>query len=242
MSDPRIALLNAAHDAADTSRNFRRELDADIVEFDCPAGEIPETFRFDGCVITGSEASVYWDEPWILELKSYVSEAVASDMPCLGICYGHQLLADSLGGLVEGMGEYEIGYREVQHDGEPVLFEGISPEFLVFTTHSDRVTRLPPGADLTAANEYGIHGFRKGNAFGVQFHPEYDMETARRVTEKKERISDEKLARALDSIREENYGAACEAKQLFENFLTYVKETSMDKENPQIRSAVESST
>lgn len=223
MEIPRIALLNAAHDGADTSRNFQRELDADVVEFDCPSGDLPETFDFDACVVSGSRASVYWDEPWIASLKSYVGNAVAANVPFLGVCYGHQLLADVLGGLVEPMDEYEIGYREVQHDGEHVLFDGIDPEFTVFTTHSDRVARLPPGADLIAANEYGIHGFRKGGVFAVQFHPEYDRETALRVTNGKEDLSDEKLARALDSISEENVAAATEARKLFENFIEYVR-------------------
>jgi len=225
MDRPRIALLNAAHDGTDTSRNFRRELDTDIVEFDCPGGELPETLDFDACVVSGSRASVYWDEPWITNLKTYVGDVVAADIPCLGVCYGHQLLADVLGGLVEPMDGYEIGYREVQHDGEQVLFDGIDTEFTVFTTHSDRVTRLPPGAELIAANEYGIHGFRKDDVFAVQFHPEYDVETALRVTRGKENLDDEKLARALGSISEENAAAARDVKRLFENFTAYVKQS-----------------
>jgi GMP synthase (glutamine-hydrolysing) len=229
MTRPRIALLNAS-DGDHTSRNFRRELDAEVVEFDCSAGRLPETVDFDGGVVTGSRASVYWDERWIADLKTYVGNAVAADLPLLGVCYGHQLLADVMGGLVEPMNEYEIGYREVQHDGG-VLLEGIDPEFTVFTTHSDRVTRLPPGADLIAANEYGIHGFRKDSVFAVQFHPEYDIETATRVTNGKETLSDEKLARALNSITEGNAAAARDAKQLFDNFVEYVRESEPAKES-----------
>ena len=222
MSRLRIALLNAAHDDADTRRNFRRELDADLVEFDCPAGELPETVQFDACVVTGSEASVYWDEAWIGDLKRYVGEAIEAGVPTLGVCYGHQLLADVLGGSVEAMGEYEIGYREVRHDGGSLLLDDIDAEFTVFTTHSDRVTQLPPGAELLAENDYGIHGFRKDNAFAVQFHPEYDTPTAESVTMDKD-LPDEKLERVLDGITEENFRAACEAKVLFENFLDYVR-------------------
>ena len=223
MSRPRLALLNAAHDDADTRRNFRRELDADLVEFDCPAGELPDSVQFDGCVITGSEASVYWDEAWIGDLKTYVGDAVEAGLPMLGVCYGHQLLADVLGGSVEDMGEYEIGYREVRHDGDATLFEGIDEEFTVFTTHSDRVAQLPPGATRIAANDYGIHGFRRDNVFTVQFHPEYDTATAEDVTSGKD-LPDERLEHVLDGITEENFQAACEAKTLFENFLGYVRD------------------
>lgn len=225
MSDMRIALLNAAHDGADTRRNFRREVDADLVEYHAPAGDVPETFRFDAAIVTGSRASVYWDEPWIGTLKSWVGDAVQRDLPMLGVCYGHQLLADVLGGRVAGMGEYEIGYRAVRHNGDSVLFDGIDREFTAFTTHSDRVAQLPPGATLTAANDYGIHGFRKGDVFSVQFHPEYDAETAERVTRGKD-LSEETISRVLDGIDSEAIAAASETKTLFDNFTEYVRKHS----------------
>lgn len=216
MQRPRIALLNASQEPS-TVRNFRRELDADLVEF-AVREELPETFAFDAAVVTGSRASVYWDEPWIDALVEWVDEATDRELPLLGVCFGHQVLAEALGGTVEDMGEYEIGYREVEGDG--LLFDDT---VTAFTTHSDAVTELPAGAERTAENDYGIHGFRAGNAFGVQFHPEYDMETARTVTRGKE-LPDERIERVLDGITEENYAAACEAKSLFENFTDYVRE------------------
>jgi len=81
MNRPRIALLNAAHKAADTRENFYRELDAEVAAFHCPSGELPDDFRYDGFVVTGSSASVYWDEPWIGELKEWVGEAVRGQTP-----------------------------------------------------------------------------------------------------------------------------------------------------------------
>ena len=230
MTRLRIALLNAAHDGADTARNFRRELDADLVEFHCPSRDLPETFEFDACVVTGSRASVYWDEPWIGELKSYVGDAIETGMPILGVCYGHQLLADVLGGRVEDMGEYEIGYRTVEHDGENTLLAGVDDDFTVFTTHSDRVVEAPPGATVFAQNDYGLHGFRKGDVFSVQFHPEYDMATAESVTTGKD-LPDERIQQVLDGITDENYAAACEAKTLFENFTNYVRQQVEDGES-----------
>jgi GMP synthase (glutamine-hydrolysing) len=139
MSRLRIALLNAAHDGDHTRRNFRREVDADLVEYHVTEGELPETFAFDACIVTGSRASVYWEEPWIEDLKQYVSAAIDHGLPFLGVCYGHQLLADVLGGRVEGMGEYEIGYRTVEHDGENTLLAGVDEELTVCKTHPDCV-------------------------------------------------------------------------------------------------------
>jgi GMP synthase (glutamine-hydrolysing) len=223
MTRPRIALLNAAHKAESTERNFRREIDADTAEFHCPSGDLPESFAFDGFVVTGSSASVYWEREWIADLKAWVSDALDRGLPAFGVCYGHQLLADVLGGTVEDMGEYEIGYREVERAGADPLLAGIGDSFTVFTTHSDRVATAPPGARVLAENDYGIHAFRKDDAFGVQFHPEYDMDTARVVTEGKEdALSDARIESVLAGITEENYRAAREATRVFDNFVGYV--------------------
>ncbi|WP_115865726.1 type 1 glutamine amidotransferase [Halorussus litoreus] len=229
MSRLRIAFINAAHEGGDTRRNFRRELDADLVEFDANDGHLPDSLDFDGVVISGSRSSVYWDEEWIEPTKEWVREAVEAGLPCLGVCWGHQLLADVLGGEVDHMGEYEIGYREVEHTGDSRLFEGVDERFTVFTTHSDAVVDLPPGATEIASNDYSNHGFRKDHAFGVQFHPEYDAETAETVASGKD-LPDERLQAVLDGITEENYRAACEAKLVFENFCDYVREVRNDAE------------
>lgn len=224
MTRLRIALLNAAETDTHTRRNFRREVDADLVEYHVADRTFPETYNFDACIVTGSRASVYWDRPWIGELKEWVGDAIERGIPFLGVCFGHQLLADVLGGQVEDMGEYEIGYRQISQRTHSPLLSGIDSEFTAFTTHSDRVARLPPGAELLAENDYGVHAFRKDDVFAVQFHPEYDMRTAADIASGKEQLSDERLNQVLDGITEENYAAACEAKTVFENFTTYVRE------------------
>ncbi|NHN43451.1 type 1 glutamine amidotransferase [Halorubellus sp. JP-L1] len=231
MRRPRIALVNAAHDDSDTRRNFRRELDADLVEFDANACELPEGFEYDAFVVTGSRSSVYEDEAWIDATREWVREAVDEHgLPALGVCWGHQLLADALGGTVADMGEYEIGYREVRRvDGvDDPLLSGVDDAFTVFTTHSDAVVELPPGATETARNDYGVHAFRTGDAFGVQFHPEYDPSTARSVTEGKDELPDERKDAVLSGITDEEYAAACEAKTLFENFTQFVRARATD--------------
>jgi GMP synthase (glutamine-hydrolysing) len=221
MSRLRFALLDASHSDS-TRRNFRREVAADLVEFDVNDGSLPDGFDFDGVVVTGSRVSVYWDEEWIPPLVDYVAAAADRGLPVLGVCYGHQVLAEALGGRVDGMGEYEIGYRSVERVADDPLFRGIDEEFTVFTTHQDAVVDLPPGADLLAENEYGVHAFRKGHCLGVQFHPEYDVETAERIARSKEEyIGADGVREVLDGITEENYAAACEAKRLFDNFCRY---------------------
>ncbi|XVH30218.1 type 1 glutamine amidotransferase [Haloferacaceae archaeon DSL9] len=225
----RLALLHAAHGDENTRRNFRRELDADLVEFDVCGGELPSGYDYDGLIITGSRSSVYWDEPWISPLIDYVAEAADRGLPILGVCYGHQVLAEALGGRVAGMDSFELGYTEVEHFDNDELFSGIDERFTVFTSHGDAVVDLPPGAELLARNEYGVHAFRDGRCWGVQFHPEYDVETAESVANgKRDRLGDEPVDRVLEGITASEFEAACEAKQLFDNFTRYVRALTAD--------------
>mgnify|MGYP000504206855 FL=1 len=230
MTRLRFALLNAAHEGANTRRNFRRELDADLVEFSASDGNLPDHTEFDGVVVTGSRSSVYWDEAWIPPLIDYVAEAADAGLPVLGVCYGHQVVAEALGGRVAGMDEFEIGYNEVRHRGDDELFAGIDEAFTVFTTHGDTVVELPPSATLLAENDHGVHAFRDGHCWGVQFHPEYDIETARDVTEgKRDRLGDARVDSVLSEITPEAYDAACEAKPLFDNFVAYARRLKADR-------------
>jgi GMP synthase (glutamine-hydrolysing) len=227
---PRLALLVAAHDGDSTRRNFRRELDADLLELDAhePLPPVDEV-DIDGLVVTGSRSSVYWDDPWIADLVEWVRVAVEDHaLPALGVCFGHQTLATALGGRVEHMGDYEIGYREVERAGDDRVLAGLDDRFLAFTTHQDAVVETPPGATRIAGNDYGIQGFRKGRAWGVQFHPEYDLDTAERIAAKKrdhEMLTSAEIDAVLDGVTPENYDRACGAKRLFENFIGVVEET-----------------
>jgi GMP synthase (glutamine-hydrolysing) len=219
---PRLLLLDASHGTEHTRPNFRRELDATLVEFDVTAGEWPADVDHDGVVITGSRSSVYQDEPWIDTLVDRVARAADRGHPVLGICFGHQVLAEALGGHVEAMDGIELGYREVRRvdDGDPLL-AGLDDRFVAFETHSDRVTELPPGATLLAENDRGVQAFRRGDCWGVQFHPEYDRASAERVTRGKE-LPEERLRAVLDGIDDEHHAAACRTKRLFDSFTDHV--------------------
>jgi GMP synthase (glutamine-hydrolysing) len=151
-----------------------------IVEIDArSAEELPAASRFAGLIVTGSASSVTERAPWMLRIEQYLARAVEQQQPLLGICFGHQLLGQALGGLVERnprgreMGTVELAIVE----DDPLLDRSIVPA-LAHATHVDAVTRLPPEARILATTELDPHAaLRFGSrAWGVQFHPEFDQQ------------------------------------------------------------------
>ena len=141
--------------------------------------ELPDFERFSGMIISGSAANVPTREPWIVRVERYLARAVASGLPIFGICFGHQLLGQALGGEVrKNPRGREIGTVLLQVLAEDALLPASPREFAVNMTHVDSVLTLPPGARVlarTARDENAVIHFG-GRAWGVQFHPEMDGE------------------------------------------------------------------
>jgi GMP synthase (glutamine-hydrolysing) len=85
------------------------------------------------------------------------------------------------------------------------------------------VTEAPPGATVLAETDRALQAFRVENAWGVQFHPEFDLETAREVTGKKRgEVDEETLASILEGLTPERHAATADAERVFDNFLEVV--------------------
>ncbi len=234
-----LALIDASLGTPHAKRNFQREVDATLTVYDANEGEIPPPIGdpdpirtdqgpiqdFDGVIVSGSQSSVYDDRPWIRTLSRWTEGAIADGLPVLGVCWGHQLLAQILGGTVRG-GSYELGYVEVTQECDDPLWEGLPNPFTVFATHSDHVVELPSDATLLASNATGVQAFRHEQVYAVQFHPEYDLRTARAMIESKETLPSEDKQAALDTCTDETVAAAESAKQIFDNFLAHVERTT----------------
>ena len=123
------------------------------------------------------------DHPWLEAEKALIKEAVEGrGMPFLGLCLGHQLLAEALGGEVGPSQQPEIGVLDVQMTeigAEGVWMDGLPPIFKALQWHSAEVTKLPPGAEVLATSPAcAVQAMKWGpRAYSAQFHVEIEADT-----------------------------------------------------------------
>jgi GMP synthase (glutamine-hydrolysing) len=133
-------------------------------------------------IITGSSASVTEHTPWMSRAEDLVRGIAFARVPLLGICFGHQMVAEALGGEVRRnpLGR-EIGTVRLERVADDPLFRGLPRVLDVNATHVDAVARLPPGAEVLATTALDrAAAFRVGSTIrAVQFHPEFDADVMR---------------------------------------------------------------
>ena len=144
-------------------------------------GDKIQSNNADAWIITGSPCSVYNCEAWMVNLEEEMKNIQSSQIPVLGICFGHQLIAKSFGGKVElNPNGWELGAYPVQFTAagkKSQLFSGMEENAIVYESHQDSVTVLPENAIELARNNKGNQAFMiHDNFYGVQLHPEFSWE------------------------------------------------------------------
>lgn len=139
---------------------------------------------FDGWMITGSKHGVYDDLPWIAPLEAFLRERVAAGAPVIGVCFGHQVLAQAMGGVVRKSARgWGVGRRRYQVAAPDAflgaLAGGALEELSLHAMHQDQVEVAPPGAQVIAGSEFcPIAALSYGDpaapqAISIQPHPEF---------------------------------------------------------------------
>ncbi len=192
-----------------------------------PGGDrLGDPRRWAGIVLTGAPEMVTDRHGWSERTALWLASAVRSRVPVLGICYGHQLLAEALGGQAgDNPNGREFGTVDVEltdeANGDPLL--GDWPAIIpAHTCHAQTVTRLPDGAIRLATSRLdGCQAFRVApRAWGVQFHPEFDADATRfYVRQYRSQLADqgEDVEALLAGVR-----PAPECESLIARFARYV--------------------
>lgn len=167
-------------------RNFLKEDGHtwDAVELD-EGEKLPDIEGYDALWVMGGPMDTWQEEkhPWLKEEKAFIKDAVeVRGIPYLGLCLGHQLLAEALGGTVGPSVTPEIGVMNV-HLTEPgasgVLFDGVTEVFECLQWHSAEITSLPQGAQVLATSPAcAVQAMKWGTrAYSMQFHVEIEADT-----------------------------------------------------------------
>jgi GMP synthase-like glutamine amidotransferase len=215
----RIGLLECDHVdehnrtvAGDYSDMFRQMLagplpHAEVVTFDARNGVLPGSpHDCDAWLCTGSRHSVYEDLDWIRDLSGFVRRAGEAEVPFVGICFGHQLIAHSLGGRTE---RAAVGWAAGAHlvditRPEPWMDPPLTSARLLFM-HQDQVQDLPEGAEVLACTEHcQVAALRVGpSMLGIQAHPEFSVVYLEALLDDRVgRIGEERTERARRSLAE----------------------------------------
>jgi GMP synthase-like glutamine amidotransferase len=165
----------------------------------------PDAGALEGILITGSAAGVYDDYTWLDPLREFIRSAYAARTPMLGICFGHQIMADALGGDVrkseKGWGLGRHTYRVAGRPG----FMARAPEALaVACSHQDQVIVPPKEAEVILASEFTPNAglaYANGAALSFQPHPEFDDEYTLALAElRRGKAPDEVIDNAFASV------------------------------------------
>lgn len=175
--------------------------------FDVQNGEWPDPVAFDGAVITGSAAGVYEDDAWIAALLDWIRLA-RGELRMVGICFGHQAMAQALGGRVE---KSERGWGVGLHRYEVVsAAPWMAPDaatVAIPVSHQDQVVAVPDEARITVRSEFTPYaGLAWGtDAISFQGHPEFTPAYASALTAgRRGRIDPALVDQALETLAEPN--------------------------------------
>lgn len=159
--------------------------DIEYKVYNAMEGELPEPMAGGGLyLITGCNQSAYDNTPWIHQLLAWIRKACEMQVKLVGICFGHQCIAQALGGLVERAPQgWGFGVRESDVVDDEAIMRFADGKLRLLYNHHDQVVRLPQGATLVATSDFcHVESFRIGyNVLTFQGHPEYIPEYERHL-------------------------------------------------------------
>ena len=178
-----------------------------IHSYEVQSGDYPTALdECDAYLITGSKVSAYDDLPWIIELKNFIRTLHQHQKKLVGICFGHQLIAEALGGSVERATEgWNVGIHAATLKNNTVLFGSAEQEFNLIYNHQDQVVKIPRESKLLASSQTCTVAMLaiENHILSFQGHIEFDVAYAKDLLEMRRSIlGEDTYLKASDSLKE----------------------------------------
>lgn len=169
-----------------TERLLRAEdPELEFVSYEVRQGEFPRAIDDnDAYLITGSRHGAYEELPWIRQLARLICEIEQQHKPLVGICFGHQLIARALGGVVDKAAQgWGVGVHTASLVAPAPWIEEQAGDFSLVVSHQDQVLQLPAQAELIAGSTFcPVAMFRiADHVFAMQAHPEFSRDYSREL-------------------------------------------------------------
>jgi GMP synthase-like glutamine amidotransferase len=179
-----------------------------LVTYEVVDGEYPADLdEVDAYLITGSKLSVYDDVPWVNKLKQFVVKLHGAKKKLVGICFGHQMVAEALGGkTAPAASGWCVGVHVIKPTVDAALYGLPASDLQLRSNHRDQVIKLPPGAKVLASTEAcPIASLGLGDhILTFQGHPEFSEGYARALlTMRREILGQELYQTAISSLEKE---------------------------------------
>lgn len=180
----------------------------DFSVFDVRQGEYPDAIdEVDAYLITGSRHSVYDDLPWIPELLGFIRKLDSRHKKLVGICFGHQAVAQALGGLTEkAEAGWGVGVHHHRFNQRPAWFDEGDLEFPILVTHQDQVCRTADGAVVLAGSDFCPNAVCQigQHVLTLQGHPEFVNDYSREIMEfRRKLLGENTYLSGIASLEEE---------------------------------------
>ena len=204
--EKKIGILNNYADepiTAPSASYFAQFIESNDIINICHGEEISDINKYEGFIISGSRSCHKDQSAWINYLKEVISDIYLNNIPCLAVCFGHQIVADMFGGKTIVNSNGEEGFQDVPTSANnevPKLFSDLPNPLKIYQSHNDAVLEVPKIASNVLKNEKCVQYYELGSIYSIQSHPEISVANAVNIAKR----DNQNVETILNGVTNEN--------------------------------------